>query len=88
MTENGTNHMGFMEVNLDTICGSVTKILHNVSQKQFTHSQINSASSSIPVKDFYKPGGTMNVTQGNLVERIMDRGTDKYGRWVYTKLMA
>eukprot|EP00957_Ditylum_brightwellii_P132058 10068685-Ditylum_brightwellii.AAC.1 len=88
MLENGIDHMGLMEVNLDTMCGSVAKLLNEVSRKIFTHSQINCASSSIPVKEYYKPGGTLSMTQGNLTGQIIEKGADKYGHWVYTKFAS
>ena len=31
MLENNLDHMGLMDVNLDTMCGSVTKLPNNVS---------------------------------------------------------
>eukprot|EP00957_Ditylum_brightwellii_P016502 1240161-Ditylum_brightwellii.AAC.1 len=77
-----------MEVNLDTMCGSVTKLLNNVSRKISSHSQVNSASSSIPVKEYFKLGGTFSMTQGSLTGQIIEKGTDKYGCWVYTKFAA
>ena len=77
MLEYGINHMGLMEVNLDTMCGSVTKLLNEVSRKIFTHSQLNSASSYLPVKEYYKPGGTTSMTQGNLTGCIIEKGADK-----------
>eukprot|EP00957_Ditylum_brightwellii_P074506 5661077-Ditylum_brightwellii.AAC.1 len=70
-----------MEVNLNTMCGSVTKLLNNVSRKIFTHCQLNSASSCIPVKEYYKSGDTISMIQGNLTGRIIEKGADKYGRW-------
>ena len=76
--ENDIYHMGLMEVNLDTMCGSVNKLLKDVSQKKFTHSQLNSASSCIPVKEYYKPGGTISMTQGDLTGCIIGKGADKY----------
>ena len=56
--------------------------------KKITHSQLNSASSCIPVKEFYKPGGTISMTQGNLTGQIIAKGADKYRCWVYTKFAA
>eukprot|EP00957_Ditylum_brightwellii_P181641 13836686-Ditylum_brightwellii.AAC.1 len=85
MIENGMDHMGLMEVNLDTMGQSVTKLLNEVLRKQSIHSQINCASFSIPVKEYYMPGGTLSMTQGNLVGQIIEKGVDKYGHWVYTK---
>eukprot|EP00957_Ditylum_brightwellii_P112187 8553482-Ditylum_brightwellii.AAC.1 len=81
MLENGIDHMGLMEVNLDTMCGSVPKLLNNVSRKIFNHSQQNSASSSILVKEYYKPGGTLDMTQGILTGCIIEKGADTYERW-------
>ena len=79
MLENGIDHMGLMEVNLDTMCGSVTKLLNDASRKIFNHSELNSASSCIPVKEYYKPGGTISMTQGDLTGHIIEKGADKYG---------
>eukprot|EP00957_Ditylum_brightwellii_P164586 12530653-Ditylum_brightwellii.AAC.1 len=69
-----------MEVNLDAMCGSVTKCLDDVSRKIFTHSQLNSTSSCIPVKEYYKLGGAISMTHGNLIGCIIEKGADKYGR--------
>eukprot|EP00957_Ditylum_brightwellii_P088060 6708329-Ditylum_brightwellii.AAC.1 len=30
----------------------------------------------------------MSITQGDVVGRIIDSGSDKYGQWVYTKFAA
>eukprot|EP00957_Ditylum_brightwellii_P049051 3721523-Ditylum_brightwellii.AAC.2 len=49
---------------------------------------MNCASSSIPVKEYYKSGSTLSMTQGNLVGQIIKKGADKYGHWVYTKFAA
>eukprot|EP00957_Ditylum_brightwellii_P168598 12832820-Ditylum_brightwellii.AAC.1 len=70
-----------MEVNLDTMCGSVTKLLNDVSRNIFNHNQLNSASSSTPVKEYYKPSGTLSMTQGNLTGHIIEKRADKYGCW-------
>eukprot|EP00957_Ditylum_brightwellii_P163989 12486027-Ditylum_brightwellii.AAC.1 len=66
---NGTDYMGYMEMNLDTMCRSVTKTIHENARKVFNQCKIVSGSSSIPVKNYYKPGGTMSIIQGNLTAR-------------------
>eukprot|EP00957_Ditylum_brightwellii_P032937 2497629-Ditylum_brightwellii.AAC.1 len=70
-----------MEDNLDTMYGSVTKFLNEVSHKIFNHSKINSARFSIPVKEYYKSGGTLSMAQGNVTGQVIKKGMNKYGRW-------
>eukprot|EP00957_Ditylum_brightwellii_P185367 14114741-Ditylum_brightwellii.AAC.1 len=60
---NGTDYMGCMETNFDTLCGSVTKVIHENARKVFNQCKIASASSRIPVENYYKPGGTMSIIQ-------------------------
>eukprot|EP00957_Ditylum_brightwellii_P163975 12484802-Ditylum_brightwellii.AAC.1 len=60
---NVTDYMGYMETNLDTLCGSVTKVIHEKARKVFNQYKIVSASLSIPVENYYKPGGTMSIIQ-------------------------
>eukprot|EP00957_Ditylum_brightwellii_P077242 5869585-Ditylum_brightwellii.AAC.1 len=63
---NRTDYMGYIETNLKTMCGFVTKAIHENARKVFNQCKIVSASSSIPVENYYKPGGTMSMIQGNL----------------------
>eukprot|EP00957_Ditylum_brightwellii_P088121 6712542-Ditylum_brightwellii.AAC.1 len=63
---NGTDYMGYIETNLDTLCGSVIKAIHDNTRKVFNQCKIVSASLSIPIENYYKPGGTMSIIQGNL----------------------
>eukprot|EP00957_Ditylum_brightwellii_P009549 720314-Ditylum_brightwellii.AAC.1 len=70
-----------MEVNLGTMCGSVTRLLNKVSREIFNHSQLNSASSSVPVKEYYKPTGTLRMAQGHLTRQMIEKGANKYGCW-------
>eukprot|EP00957_Ditylum_brightwellii_P051811 3929078-Ditylum_brightwellii.AAC.1 len=62
--QNNTDYMGFMEINLDTMCGNLTRMIHDTVKKYFSHSKITTASSCIPVNHFFKPGGTMSIIQG------------------------
>eukprot|EP00957_Ditylum_brightwellii_P111166 8476402-Ditylum_brightwellii.AAC.1 len=73
---NRTDYMGYMETNLNTLCGSVTKIIHENTKKVFNQCKIVLAHSSIPVKSYYKPGGTMSIIQGNLIARVVEQESD------------
>eukprot|EP00957_Ditylum_brightwellii_P064544 4897895-Ditylum_brightwellii.AAC.1 len=46
------------------------------------------ASSTIPTTNDYKPGGTMNIIQGDVVGQIIERGQDEMGLCVYTNKFA
>eukprot|EP00957_Ditylum_brightwellii_P127922 9755447-Ditylum_brightwellii.AAC.1 len=76
---NGTDCMGYMETNLGMMCKSVTKAIHKNPRKVFNQCKIVSASLSIPVKNYYKPGGTMSIIQGNLTAWVVEQESDQYG---------
>eukprot|EP00957_Ditylum_brightwellii_P112684 8589652-Ditylum_brightwellii.AAC.1 len=73
---NGTKYMGYMEMNLDTLCRSITKVIHDNTRKVFNQCKIVSASSIIPVENYYKPGGTMSIVQGNLTAQVVEQESD------------
>eukprot|EP00957_Ditylum_brightwellii_P181654 13837601-Ditylum_brightwellii.AAC.1 len=77
-----------MEINLDTMCQNITRIIQDTARKHFSHSKITTASLCIPVKHFFDLGGTLSIIQGDVVGRIIDSGSDEYGQWVYTKIAA
>eukprot|EP00957_Ditylum_brightwellii_P170366 12967470-Ditylum_brightwellii.AAC.1 len=85
---NRTDYMGYMETDLDTQCRSVTKVIHKKAKKVFNQCKIVSASLSTPVENYYKPGGTVSIIQGNLTARVAKQESDWYGRWVLTKFAA
>eukprot|EP00957_Ditylum_brightwellii_P193549 14738877-Ditylum_brightwellii.AAC.1 len=85
---NRTDYMGYMETNLDMMCGSVTKTIHENARMVFNQCKIVSSSSNIPVKNSYKPGGIMSIIQGSLTVRVVKQETDQYSRWVLTKFAA
>eukprot|EP00957_Ditylum_brightwellii_P001768 136033-Ditylum_brightwellii.AAC.1 len=70
---NGTNYMGYMETNLDTVCGSITKVIHDNTRKVLNQCKIVSATSSISVENYYKPRGTMSIIQGNLTAQVVEQ---------------
>eukprot|EP00957_Ditylum_brightwellii_P041724 3159947-Ditylum_brightwellii.AAC.1 len=57
-------------------------------RKHFTHSKVTLASSCAPVRNYFKPGGTMSLIQGNMVGHVIESGSNECGRWVYSKLAA
>eukprot|EP00957_Ditylum_brightwellii_P032289 2446235-Ditylum_brightwellii.AAC.1 len=73
---NGTDYMGYMETNLDTMCRSITKAIHENTRKVFDQCKIVSASSSTPIENYYKPRGTMSIIQGNLTARVVEQESD------------
>eukprot|EP00957_Ditylum_brightwellii_P141723 10797860-Ditylum_brightwellii.AAC.1 len=85
---NGTDYMGYMETNLNTMCRSITKTICENARKVFNQCKIVSANLSIPVENYYKPGGTMSIIQGNLTARVVEQESDQYDRWVLAKFAA
>eukprot|EP00957_Ditylum_brightwellii_P195261 14875632-Ditylum_brightwellii.AAC.1 len=67
MNENNTNYMGFMKINLNTLCGKVSKGVKDTVKSNFDHSRVTMARSTIPTANDYKPGGTMSIVQGDIV---------------------
>jgi hypothetical protein len=76
------------EHNLDTNKFAVRQSLQDIAQKSFQHHCIQTATSTTTADKFYKPGGTLIMTQGDLVGRIKDRGSDQMGRWTWIKLVG
>eukprot|EP00957_Ditylum_brightwellii_P064883 4922326-Ditylum_brightwellii.AAC.1 len=64
-----------MEINLDNLCGKVLKGVRDTVNSSFNHS-----------RNDYKPGGTINIVQGDVVGRIIKSGQDEMGQWIYAKL--
>eukprot|EP00957_Ditylum_brightwellii_P023644 1784527-Ditylum_brightwellii.AAC.1 len=73
---NGTDYMGYMERNLDTLCRSVTKVTCDNASKVFNQCKVVSASSSTPAENYYKPRGTMSIIQGNLTAQVVEQESD------------
>eukprot|EP00957_Ditylum_brightwellii_P200518 15286414-Ditylum_brightwellii.AAC.1 len=73
---NGTDYMGYTKKNLDTMCGSITKVIHNNARKVFNQCKTVSGSSSIPVENYYKSGETMSIIQGNLTAQGVEQELD------------
>eukprot|EP00957_Ditylum_brightwellii_P050404 3822185-Ditylum_brightwellii.AAC.1 len=77
----GTDHIGLMKINLDTMCQRVRQRICDRSKQQLRTSSVNMASSWFPVQNFYKPGGVMSIAQGDIIGwKIMD-GSNPLGQW-------
>ena len=46
------------------------------------------ASTPLEYHTAHKPGGVLAVTMGKLSGRVLETGSDEFGRWVYTKFNA
>ena len=71
------------EHNLDSHNHKVRNILYKTTQCAFDHSKFTTASSSIPATSTFKPGGTMILTQGASIGRLISSGQGEMGRWSY-----
>ena len=71
------------EDNLDSYNHSVQNILYNTTQLAFDHSKLTTASSPIPATSTFKPGGTMILTQGSCIGRLILSRHDDMGCWSY-----
>eukprot|EP00957_Ditylum_brightwellii_P092567 7049328-Ditylum_brightwellii.AAC.1 len=63
---------------------NVRKRIQDATQKRLKVSSIHMANSYLLVQNFYKPGGVMSTSQGDMVGRKIMEGRDSMGRWVYT----
>eukprot|EP00957_Ditylum_brightwellii_P165445 12595936-Ditylum_brightwellii.AAC.1 len=63
-------------------------MIHDTIQHHFEHSKVIMASLCIPVQNYFKPGGTMSLIQGDMVGHIIGTSGNDYGQWVYSKLAA
>eukprot|EP00957_Ditylum_brightwellii_P128852 9829427-Ditylum_brightwellii.AAC.1 len=88
MNKQNTDYMGFMAIHLDKWCRTVTRIICGTTHSNLSHCKVNTASSCTPVKHFFKSGGTMSITQGDIVSMIIESGSDEHGRLVYTKFAS
>lgn len=88
----GCDHLVIPETKLDTHKRWVKAKVHNHCRRLFGSGQyraVTSASSKEFKSDtMAKPGGVLSVTLGPLIGRVIETGSDKYGRWVYSKFSA
>eukprot|EP00957_Ditylum_brightwellii_P108032 8241956-Ditylum_brightwellii.AAC.1 len=66
----------------------VRKGIQDETRKRLKVSSINLDNSYLPVQNFYKLGGVMSLTRGDIIGRKVMKGRDSMERWVYTKYAA
>ena len=71
------------EHNLDTHKHTVKQKIYRTCHRQYHHSKVSLASTSIPSMTTFKPGGTMMFSQGLVTARISHQHSDPCGRWCY-----
>ena len=86
MSRLGIDHMSFQEPNLDFTKYSVRRKIHSSLGRVFPHHKVAFGSSPQTHLYDYKPGGTLSVTAGNMVGRIVESAADYLGRWTRTVL--
>ena len=69
--------------NLDSYNHPVKTILYKTTQCAFDHSNLTTASSPIPATSTFNPGGTMMLTQGSCVGRLILSRHDDMGSLSY-----
>ena len=76
---------GFSEHKLDTTKFLVQQICHNTVKETFpgSASKLVLASSQFQFEGNYKPGGTLLLSTGDIMSRLIDSGKDAMGRWAF-----
>jgi exonuclease III len=69
--------------NLDTNKFVVRKLCHDTRTSLLPHSSLTMGSSTIPMTNHYKPGGTFTMSCGKISARLLRTGSDDMGRWTY-----
>jgi methylglyoxal synthase len=74
---------GFTEHNLDSTKHQVAHVCHTSVKASFqeSHSKLVMASSQFQLEGNYKPGGTMLLSTGDILSRLLESGKDPMGRW-------
>ncbi|KAI2509636.1 hypothetical protein MHU86_4756 [Fragilaria crotonensis] len=76
------------EINLDTCQYAVKQALYDTTNQHWERARIIFGSSPISFNSYYKPGGTMMVTNRDLTGRVSNQASDKWGRWVSQDLQG
>jgi hypothetical protein len=74
---------GFTEPCLDSTKPTLKNYMYKTFKRILQRSKVELSSSECPTEGFYKPGGTMLVSTGNVLARLTASGTDSLGRWSY-----
>ena len=69
------------EHNLDTTQPSLRNILYDTANQHWQRHRLAFATTPIPFRRSYKPGGTTIMTVGSTTGRVCKQIRDKWGRW-------
>ena len=81
--EHSIDNIGLIEHNLDQTKPSVTSALQKELRSPLTQTKLTIAGTNIQMAKTYKPGGTISLTIGTTVGRIITTHSDPLGRWSY-----
>jgi len=81
--ETQSDVLAIAESNLDFTQHYVRKTCFDAVKKVFHHSKLEVSDTPIQTKGAYKPGGTMVLSQGSVLSRLVDSGADSMGRWSF-----
>ena len=71
------------EHNLDTMQYQVRQQLSSTTQKRWQWQWLSTGSTPLTFASQYKPGGTLILSANSITSRVIDSGSDKWGRWTY-----
>jgi hypothetical protein len=71
--------LSITEHNLDTNKFVVRKLCHDTRTSLLPHSSLTMGSSTIPMTNHYKPGGTFTMSCGKISARLLRTGSDDMG---------
>ena len=70
------------EHNLDTSQFKIRSSIFDTARQHWERHRITMGTTAITVETSYKPGGTLIMTVGSLMGRVVKQSRDKWGRWV------
>ena len=79
---------GIQEHNLDTTQPRLRSIMYDTVRKHWKRSTFSHASTPITFASPYKPGGTLLLSTDSITGRVVDHGSDIWGRWAYQSLQG
>ncbi|KAI2500967.1 hypothetical protein MHU86_13512 [Fragilaria crotonensis] len=79
---------GIQEHNLDTTQPRLRRIMYDTVRKHWKRSTFSHASTPITFASPYKPGGTLLLSTDSIIGRVVDHGSDTWGRWAYQSLQG
>ena len=86
MKDHQIDIMGISEHNVDNCSSKVATTILEAIRRTSKELNLNLGGTKTKTDTPYKPGGTLSLVQGNMRGRVIDKGKDDMGRWVYEKL--